>query len=139
MEESGEYEDDAGLPRRGVSVGIRRQEVGEAYLDNEDEDGVLGVVSSGIGSLEDASLAGCSDHHGDSKPGKWYYSRTVRWNARNKAREEGQRGVSEADVRGSSTREYIQGTCPFPHTRRSMVGRRVANNRFLFRSQKARP
>lgn len=67
MEESGEYEDDAGLQRQWVSVGFRRQGIREAYLDNKDIDRVLGVVSGGIGSLEDASLARGSDHHGDSR------------------------------------------------------------------------
>lgn len=40
---------------------------GEAYLDDEDVNGVLGVVSGGIRSLEDTSLTGCSDHHDDSR------------------------------------------------------------------------
>ena len=44
-----------------------RQAGGEAYLNDEDEDGVLWVISGGVGSLKDASLIGCSDHHGDSR------------------------------------------------------------------------
>ena len=40
-----------------------------AYLDDEDEDGVLGVVSGWVGSLEDASLIGCPDGHGDKRIG----------------------------------------------------------------------
>ena len=29
---------------------------GEAHLDDEDEDGILGVIDGGVGSLEDAAL-----------------------------------------------------------------------------------
>lgn len=47
--------------------GVPPAGIGEAYLDNKDIDGVLGVVSGGIGSLEDASLARGSDDHGDSR------------------------------------------------------------------------
>ena len=43
------------------------ERVGKGYLDDEDVDRVLGVVSGGIGSLEDASLTGSSDGHGDSR------------------------------------------------------------------------
>ena len=71
MEESGEDEDDAGLDGRWVSE-VRQQAVGDAYLDNEDEDGVLRIISRGIGTLKDASLTGCSDHHGDSRVGQVY-------------------------------------------------------------------
>ena len=68
MEDAGEYDDDAGLKKgRVVSVGACRPVSGEANLDDEDEDGVLGVVSGGIGSLKDAALIGCSDCHGDSR------------------------------------------------------------------------
>ena len=45
--------------------------VGEAYLNNEDVYRVRWVVSGGIGSLEDASLTGCSDRHGDSRLRQW--------------------------------------------------------------------
>ena len=69
MEKSGEYDDDAGLEDRWVSVGVRASR-GEIYLDYEDENGVLGVVSGGIRTLEDASLIGCSDRHGDSRLGQ---------------------------------------------------------------------
>ena len=47
--------------------GVRGPVVGKAYLDDEHVDGVLGVVRGGIVSLEDASLTGCSDRHGDSR------------------------------------------------------------------------
>ena len=42
----------------------------EAYLDDEGEDWILGVVSGGIRTLEDASLIGRSDCHGDSRLGQ---------------------------------------------------------------------
>ena len=44
MEEAGEDEDDAGLDGRWVSE-VRQQAVGDAYLDNEDEDWVLRIIS----------------------------------------------------------------------------------------------
>ena len=50
--------------------GVYRQVLGEAYLDDEDVDRVLGVVGGGVRSLEDASLTRCSDGHGDSKLGR---------------------------------------------------------------------
>lgn len=50
---------------------VRRQINGETYLDDEDVNGVLRVVSGGIGSLEDASLAGGSDDHGDRRLRWW--------------------------------------------------------------------
>ena len=40
---------------------------GEAHLDDEDEDGILGVISGGVGSLKDAALIGGSDSHCDSE------------------------------------------------------------------------
>ena len=40
---------------------------GEAHLDDEDEDGILGVIDGGVGSLEDAALIRGSDRHGDSE------------------------------------------------------------------------
>lgn len=46
---------------------VYRQVIRETYLDDEDEDRVLGVVGGGIGTLEDASLTRCSDGHGDSR------------------------------------------------------------------------
>lgn len=63
MEKSGEYDDDAGLKNRWVSVGVPVSEEEKVYLDYEDENGVLGIVSGWIGTLEDASLIGCSDRH----------------------------------------------------------------------------
>ena len=86
MEESGEDENDAGLDGRWVSE-VRQQAVGDAYLDDEDEDGVLRIICRGIGTLEDSSLAGCSDHHGDSRVDQvcqWI----MRCDTRKKAREE---------------------------------------------------
>ena len=65
MEEAGEDDDDASLRRANVSRGISRKESGELYLDDEDENGVLGVVDGGVGTLEDSSLIGSSDSHGD--------------------------------------------------------------------------
>ncbi len=38
-----------------------------AYLDDEDDDGILGIILGWVCSLEDTSLIGCSDHHGDSR------------------------------------------------------------------------
>ena len=86
MEESGEDEDDTGLDRRWVSE-VRQQAVGDAYLNNEDEDGVLRIISRGIGTLEDTSLTGCSDHHGDSRV-RQVYQWISRCDTRNKTREE---------------------------------------------------
>ena len=86
MEESGEDEDDTGLDRRWVSE-VRQQAVGDAYLNNEDEDGVLRIISRGIGTLEDTSLTGCSDHHGDSRF-RQVYQWIMRCDTRNKTREE---------------------------------------------------
>ena len=40
----------------------KRNEV--IYLDDEHDDGVLGVIFGGIGTLEDATLARCSRHRG---------------------------------------------------------------------------
>ena len=82
---------------------VGRRECGEGYLDDENEDRVLGVVSRGIGSLEDTSLAGCSDGHGDSKVAKGCcISWAVGWRERNEAtRQEKRRvevGVSEVGV-----------------------------------------
>ena len=42
--------------------------MGERYLDDEDEYGVLGVVGRGVGTLEDAALVGSSVGHGDRGP-----------------------------------------------------------------------
>ena len=66
MKESGEYDDDAGLQRRRCQLRVDSSGFGEAYLNDEDENGVLGVVGGGIGALEDTSLTRCSDGHGDS-------------------------------------------------------------------------
>lgn len=52
--------------------GVHGQVVRGACLDDEDVNGVLGVVNGGIGTLEDASLTGCSDHHGESRLRKRY-------------------------------------------------------------------
>ena len=73
----------------------------EAYLDNEDVNGVLGVVRGGIGSLEDASLIGSSGRHGDSRLEPLYGlgSETQSLNEGKQASEEGQR------ARGSSNYE----------------------------------
>ena len=49
---------------------------GEAHLDDEDEDGILGVINGGVGSLEDAALIGGSNNHGDSElllVGGWWW------------------------------------------------------------------
>lgn len=67
MEESGEYDDDARLKNDGRSAWDRPVSRRKAYLDDEDEDGVLGVVGGGVGPLKDAALVGCSDRHGDSR------------------------------------------------------------------------
>ena len=86
MEETGKDEDDACLDRRWVSE-ARQQALGDAYLDNEDEDGVLRIICRGIGTLEDASLAGCSDRHGDGRVGQ-VYQWIMRWDTCKKARAE---------------------------------------------------
>lgn len=49
-----------------VSLVVGWKGFGDVYLDDEDENGVLGIIGGGIGSLEDASLTRCSDGHGDS-------------------------------------------------------------------------
>lgn len=46
--------------RVGVSLlaGCREE---KAYLDDEDDDGVLGIIVNGVGSLEDSTLVGRAD------------------------------------------------------------------------------
>ena len=51
------------MDQRGMCERISRA----AHLDDEDEDGILGVINGGVGSLEDAALIGGSDNHGDSE------------------------------------------------------------------------
>ena len=51
------------MGQRGVCGCVR----GEAHLDDEDENGILGVINGGVGSLEDAALIGGSDSHRDSE------------------------------------------------------------------------
>ena len=61
--------------------------VGDAYLDDEDEDGVLRIISRGVGTLEDTSLTSRSVHHGDSRVGQvcqWI----MRCDTRKRARED---------------------------------------------------
>ena len=43
---------------------------GQAHLDDEDQNRILGVINGGVGSLEDAALVWGSDSHGESKLGE---------------------------------------------------------------------
>ena len=67
--------------------------VGDAYLDDEDEDGVLGIISRGIGTLEDTSLTRCSVHHGDSRVGQ-----VCQWIMRCDTRKRAREGCSESSA-----------------------------------------
>ena len=73
------------MGQRGVCECVR----GEAHLDDEDKNGILGVINGGVGSLKDAALIRGSDGHGDSEL-RWEccFNRATRWNERKEAREE---------------------------------------------------
>ena len=71
MEETTEYDDDTGLDRSPVSFSatIDKQErairsILFAHLDNERDDGILGVIVGGVAALDDARLGRRSAHDG---------------------------------------------------------------------------
>lgn len=67
MEETTEDDDDGGLARtQGCQLGrcgLGLRAMG-GYLDDEDDDWVLGIIDGGVGALEDAALVGSAEAGG---------------------------------------------------------------------------